>query len=163
MPTFSASSCWVSPSMIRRSRSLAATRRSASWARGLPVRVRAADIELTAIGYTLPSNAAPHKRGAQAGLQPTRSYKTWQGARRLVAEDGRERKHGVSRQKVPKQPKDALPAATGGYGTSRFNALRHGVLSRYTVLPWEDADEYTALLAALAAEHAPRGGRARAA
>ena len=24
----------------------------------------------------------------------------------------------------------------------RFNATRHGVLSRYTVLPWEDADEY---------------------
>ena len=23
----------------------------------------------------------------------------------------------------------------------RFNATRHGVLSRYTVLPWEDADE----------------------
>ncbi len=24
---------------------------------------------------------------------------------------------------------------------TRSNALRHGVLSRYTVLPWEDADE----------------------
>ncbi|MBV8191822.1 MAG: hypothetical protein JO339_31620 [Alphaproteobacteria bacterium] len=23
----------------------------------------------------------------------------------------------------------------------RFNATRHGVLSRYTVLPWEDAEE----------------------
>jgi hypothetical protein len=40
---------------------------------------------------------------------------------------------------------------------TRFNALRHGVLSRYTVLPWEDADEYRALVAALAAEHAPQG------
>ena len=28
----------------------------------------------------------------------------------------------------------------GSYGTTRFNALRHGVLSRYTVLPWEDRD-----------------------
>jgi hypothetical protein len=28
------------------------------------------------------------------------------------------------------------------------------VLSRYTVLPWEDADEYQALVAALVAEHA---------
>ena len=40
---------------------------------------------------------------------------------------------------------------------TRFNALRHGVLSRYTVLPWEDADEYRTLVAALAAEHAPQG------
>jgi hypothetical protein len=31
------------------------------------------------------------------------------------------------------------------------------VLSRYTVLPWEDADEYRALVAALTAEHAPQG------
>jgi hypothetical protein len=30
-------------------------------------------------------------------------------------------------------------------------------VSRYTVLPWEDADEYRALVAALAAEHAPQG------
>ena len=31
------------------------------------------------------------------------------------------------------------------------------MLSRYTVLPWEDADEYRALVAALVAEHAPQG------
>jgi hypothetical protein len=49
------------------------------------------------------------------------------------------------------------PAEAGGYETTRFNALRHGVLSRYTVLPWEDADEYRALVAALAAEHTPQG------
>jgi hypothetical protein len=37
----------------------------------------------------------------------------------------------------------------------RFNALKHGVLlSRYTVLPWGDAEEYRALVAALVAEHA---------
>ena len=36
----------------------------------------------------------------------------------------------------------ALPAETGGTEVTRFNALRHGVLSRYTVLPWENADEY---------------------
>jgi hypothetical protein len=30
-----------------------------------------------------------------------------------------------------------LPAETGGTDITRFNALRHGVLSRYTVLPWE--------------------------
>ena len=40
---------------------------------------------------------------------------------------------------------------------TRFNALQHGVLSRYIVLPWEDAGEYHALVAALVAEHGPRG------
>jgi hypothetical protein len=48
-------------------------------------------------------------------------------------------------------------AIEGNYGTTRFSALRHGVLSRYTVLPWEDAAEYQALLTALVAEHAPSG------
>jgi hypothetical protein len=33
----------------------------------------------------------------------------------------------------------------------RFNALRHGVLSRYTV-PWENADEYRAIVTALVAD-----------
>ena len=48
---------------------------------------------------------------------------------------------------------------TGGgiYGTTRFNALRHGVLSRHTVLVWENEAEYQALLAALVAEHEPNG------
>jgi hypothetical protein len=49
-----------------------------------------------------------------------------------------------------------LPEETG-YQLTRFNALRHGVLSRYTVLPWEDASEYQALVAALVSEHAPQG------
>src|SRR5271165_2873934 len=53
--------------------------------------------------------------------------------------------------------KSAKRAETGGTEISRFNALRHGVLSRYTVLPWEDAAEYHALVAALVAEHAPQG------
>jgi hypothetical protein len=50
-----------------------------------------------------------------------------------------------------------LPAETGGTEITRFNAPRHGVLSRYTVLPWESADEYQAIVAALVAEHAPQG------
>src|SRR5271156_5189696 len=50
-----------------------------------------------------------------------------------------------------------LPAKIGGTEITRFNALRHGVLSRYTVLPWEDAAEYRDLVAALDAEHAPQG------
>ena len=37
------------------------------------------------------------------------------------------------------------------YQATRFNALRHGVLSRYTVLPWEDEAEYRTLLGALVA------------
>lgn len=44
-----------------------------------------------------------------------------------------------------------------GYDASRLNAVRHGILSRYTVLPWEDAAEYEALLGALAEEHNPAG------
>jgi hypothetical protein len=53
--------------------------------------------------------------------------------------------------------KSNLPATIGGAEITRFNALRHGVLSRYTVLPWEDAAEYGDLVAALSAEHAPCG------
>jgi hypothetical protein len=45
----------------------------------------------------------------------------------------------------------------GGTEITRFNALKHGVLSRYTVLPWEDANEYRSLITSLAAEHAPQG------
>ena len=40
---------------------------------------------------------------------------------------------------------------------ARFNATRHGVLSRYTVLPWEDGEEYGGVLAAFREEHAPQG------
>jgi len=49
------------------------------------------------------------------------------------------------------------PIESNGVARTRFNAVRHGILSRYTVLPWEDTDEYDALVAALAAEHAPFG------
>src|SRR4029078_10182788 len=50
-----------------------------------------------------------------------------------------------------------LPAESGGADIIRFNALRHGVLSRFTVLPWESADEYRAVVEALVAEHGPQG------
>lgn len=46
---------------------------------------------------------------------------------------------------------------TVGTQVTRFNALRHGVLSRFTLLPWENSDEYHALVAALVVEHAPNG------
>jgi hypothetical protein len=51
----------------------------------------------------------------------------------------------------------ALPGEAAGTEVTRFNALRHGVLSRYTVLPWEDAEEYRAVVGALVAEHGPQG------
>ena len=55
------------------------------------------------------------------------------------------------------QAHSILPAEATGTEITRFNALKHGILSRYTVLPWEDADEYHALVAALATEHSPQG------
>jgi len=48
-------------------------------------------------------------------------------------------------------------ATTGNYATVRFNALKHGVLSRHVVLPHEDRAEYDVLLAALVMEHQPGG------
>jgi hypothetical protein len=53
--------------------------------------------------------------------------------------------------------KSALPAEIVGTEITRFNALSHGILSRYTVLPWEDASEYHALVSALVSEHMPHG------
>jgi hypothetical protein len=53
--------------------------------------------------------------------------------------------------------RSVLPAETAGTEITRFNALRHGVLSRYTVLPWENSDECRAVLEALVAGHVPQG------
>ena len=53
---------------------------------------------------------------------------------------------------------ETLPQPRGGnYEFARFNALRHGVLSQHTVLPWENGGEYSTLLEALVAEHKPQG------
>ena len=52
---------------------------------------------------------------------------------------------------------DIAPLAPVGYDAVRFNALRHGILSRYTVLAHESADDYQALLTALADDHQPAG------
>jgi hypothetical protein len=52
-------------------------------------------------------------------------------------------------------PATVTPAAS--CVETRFNALRHGILSGYAVLPWEDRSEYEALLAGLVAEYAPQG------
>lgn len=52
---------------------------------------------------------------------------------------------------------ESAPAPGQGYAAVRFNALKHGVLSREIVLAHEDADEFAELLAALVAEHQPTG------
>ncbi len=52
---------------------------------------------------------------------------------------------------------EAVPTAAASYDAVRFNALRHGILSRYTVLAHESADDYQALLTALAEDHQPVG------
>jgi hypothetical protein len=55
------------------------------------------------------------------------------------------------------EPTQTERADSSGTELTRFNALRHGVLSRYTVFPWESADEYQTIVAALVGEHAPQG------
>jgi hypothetical protein len=51
-----------------------------------------------------------------------------------------------------------LPQPQGGnYELARFNALRHGVLSKHALLPWENGQEYSTLLEALVTEHKPQG------
>ena len=53
---------------------------------------------------------------------------------------------------------EAAPVATvGNYEPVRFNAMKHGILSRLAVLAHEDHSEFADLLAALLDEHRPAG------
>lgn len=53
---------------------------------------------------------------------------------------------------------EAVPVAQGGnYAPVRFNAMKHGILSRLAVLAHEDHSEFADLLAALIDEHRPGG------
>ena len=55
-------------------------------------------------------------------------------------------------------PDKMMPAERGGnYEPVRFNALKHGILSKLTVLAHEDHAEFADLLAALIEEHRPAG------
>lgn len=45
----------------------------------------------------------------------------------------------------------------GSYEPVRYNAMKHGILSRLAVLAHEDAGEFADLLAALIEEHNPAG------
>jgi len=52
----------------------------------------------------------------------------------------------------------AVPAPqTGGYEAVRFNAMKHGILSKLAVLAHEDHAEFADLLAAMVDEHQPAG------
>ena len=52
---------------------------------------------------------------------------------------------------------DTGAAERQGYERSRLNAVRHGILSRHLVLPWEEGSEFDELLESLIAEHSPAG------
>ena len=55
-------------------------------------------------------------------------------------------------------PDQSSPVAmAGNYEPVRFNAMKHGILSRLAVLPHEDVGEFGDLLAALVEEHQPAG------
>ncbi len=49
------------------------------------------------------------------------------------------------------------PPESDNYAAVRFNALKHGILSKLTVLAHEDRGEFESLLAALVDEHQPKG------
>ncbi len=51
----------------------------------------------------------------------------------------------------------AVSPVSRQYVLSRLNAVRHGVLSKCLVLPWEDREEYQKLLDELVADHHPAG------
>jgi len=52
---------------------------------------------------------------------------------------------------------EAAPMANAGYEAVRFNAMKHGILSKLAVLAHEDHAEFANLLAALIDEHRPGG------
>ena len=43
------------------------------------------------------------------------------------------------------------------YAVSKLNSLKHGILSKHTVLPWEKVEDYDALLQSLIEEYGPKG------
>jgi len=57
----------------------------------------------------------------------------------------------------PAADQQTSAAKAGHYEAVRFNAMRHGILSRLTVLAHEDGGEFADLLAALIEEHRPAG------
>lgn len=56
---------------------------------------------------------------------------------------------------MPKQRQSTK--TTNSYATTRYNATKHGVLSRVPILPWENAEEFKHLQEALIKEYNPQG------
>ena len=107
------------------------------------------------VAADLQAPAQPHLRGRDGGRRSLRHP-----SRTAAVADRQPQPQTVQSQKellAMSNTEPLVPVETAGTAVTRFNALRHGVLSRYTVLPWEDAEEYQALVAALVAEHAPQG------
>ena len=50
---------------------------------------------------------------------------------------------------------DKEAAKAIGYDASKYNALKHGVLSKYTVMHWENRDDYDSLVSSLIDEYKP--------
>lgn len=58
---------------------------------------------------------------------------------------------------LPGKQEAAAEATRGSYEAVRFNAMKHGILSKHTVLAHEDRAEFDDLLKALLEEHRPSG------
>ena len=79
------------------------------------------------------------------------SGRTAAGADRQPQEQRKKELLAMNETKHACRPRPAAPRSPAS------TRCAMACLSRYTVLPWEDAAEYRALVAALAAEHAPQG------
>lgn len=55
------------------------------------------------------------------------------------------------------QSKNASDTVKSNYEPVRYNAMKHGILSKLAVLPHEDSEEFENLYAALLEEHQPQG------
>lgn len=56
-----------------------------------------------------------------------------------------------------KTMENPAPVQTGNYEPVRYNAMKHGILSKLVVLPHEDQSEFSELLTGLIDEHKPVG------
>jgi len=55
-----------------------------------------------------------------------------------------------------KTMENPAPVQTGNYEPVRYNAMKHGILSKLVVLPHEDQSEFSELLTGLIDEHRKR-------
>ncbi len=52
---------------------------------------------------------------------------------------------------------NVITTDNGNYEVSKYNAMKHGILSKYTVMQWESSVDYENLLDSLVQEHDPEG------